>query len=223
VLEVKNIEGFGATVDAVLVNGTLSTGDRIVVSTLEGPIVTTVKTLLTPPPNRDARVTGSGFLQHSSLKGATGLKIVAQDASDLAKAVAGTTLMVLHPTDDEDDVKADVQSDVNNLTKIQLDPVGVTVHASTLGALEALLQFLRKECKPPIPVSQATIGTVFKKHVNLCSTKNNSDQEELERSFVSTSRLRPMPKSLQTATRCASLLRILYTIFRESFRNTLTR
>ena len=96
------------------------------------------------------------------------MKIVAQDASDLAKAVAGTSLMVLHPTDDEGDVKADVQSDVNNLTKIQLDPVGVTVHASTLGALEALLQFLRKECKPPIPVSKATIGKVFKKGSRHC-------------------------------------------------------
>lgn len=41
VLEVKVLEGLGHTVDVVLVNGTLREGDTIVVSTLEGPVVTT--------------------------------------------------------------------------------------------------------------------------------------------------------------------------------------
>ena len=37
--------------------------------------------------------------------------------------------------------------------------------ASTLGALEALLVFLRNECKPPIPVSALSIGPVYKRDV----------------------------------------------------------
>ena len=55
VLEVKIIEGLGSTVDVVLLNGTLHEGDRIVVSTLDGPIITSVRALLTPPPNREMR------------------------------------------------------------------------------------------------------------------------------------------------------------------------
>jgi translation initiation factor 5B len=55
VLEVKVIEGLGHTVDVVLVNGTLREGDTIVVSTMEGPVVTTIRALLTPPPNREMR------------------------------------------------------------------------------------------------------------------------------------------------------------------------
>jgi translation initiation factor 5B len=55
VLEVKVIDGLGHTVDVVLVNGTISEGDTIVVSTLEGPVSTTVRALLTPPPNTEMR------------------------------------------------------------------------------------------------------------------------------------------------------------------------
>jgi len=55
VLEVKVIEGLGHTVDVILVNGTLREGDSIVVSTMEGPVVTTIRALLTPPPNREMR------------------------------------------------------------------------------------------------------------------------------------------------------------------------
>jgi translation initiation factor 5B len=55
VLEVKAIDGLGFTVDVVLLNGTLHEGETIVVSTLEGPVVTNIRALLTPPPNREIR------------------------------------------------------------------------------------------------------------------------------------------------------------------------
>jgi translation initiation factor 5B len=55
VLELKVIEGLGHTIDVILVNGTLNEGDTIVLSTMEGPVVTTVRALLTPPPNREMR------------------------------------------------------------------------------------------------------------------------------------------------------------------------
>lgn len=48
VLEVKVIEGHGTTVDVVLVNGLLKVGDTIVISGLNGPIVTNIRALLTP-------------------------------------------------------------------------------------------------------------------------------------------------------------------------------
>jgi translation initiation factor 5B len=56
VLEVKVVEGLGTTIDVVLVNGILHEGDTIVVCGMQGPIVTTVRALLTPPPMAEMRI-----------------------------------------------------------------------------------------------------------------------------------------------------------------------
>ncbi len=162
VLEVKAIEGLGHTVDVVLVNGTLREGDCVVVSTMDGPVVTHIRALLTPPPNREMRVK-SDYVHHQLLRGAVGVKIV---APDIARAVAGTPLLVVEAGDDVEDVKEDVQSDLTKVLQgLQTDSRGVMVHASTLGALEALLHYLREECKPAVPVAHVNIGPIHKKDV----------------------------------------------------------
>ncbi|GMP79786.1 hypothetical protein CsSME_00035167 [Camellia sinensis var. sinensis] len=53
VLFVKVIEGHGATLDVVLVNGVLQEGDQIVVCGMQGPIVTSIRALLTPHPTKE--------------------------------------------------------------------------------------------------------------------------------------------------------------------------
>jgi translation initiation factor 5B len=74
--------------------------------------------------------------------------------------------VLVHPEDDVDDVKEECQADLKSvLTSLETDDRGVIVHASTLGALEALLHFLRVETKPKIPVIHVTIGPIHKKDV----------------------------------------------------------
>ena len=63
VLEVKVIEGHGTTIDVVLVNGLLKVGDTIVISGLNGPIVTNIRALLTPQPMQELRVKGE-YMHH---------------------------------------------------------------------------------------------------------------------------------------------------------------
>ena len=69
VLEVKVVEGLGATADVILANGTLKRGDRIVMCGFGGPVVTRVRELLTPKPLRELRVK-TDYLHHQTIDGA---------------------------------------------------------------------------------------------------------------------------------------------------------
>ncbi|SJL01358.1 uncharacterized protein ARMOST_04678 [Armillaria ostoyae] len=164
VLEVKVIEGLGTTIDVVLSNGILREGDKIVVCGLNGPIVTQVRALLTPQPLRELRIK-SAYVHHKEVKAALGVKIT---APDLEKAIAGSRLLVCGPDDDEDDLRDEVMSDLTSLlNSIDKSGRGVCVQSSTLGSLEALLDFLKVS---KIPVSGINIGPVHKKDVMRSAT-----------------------------------------------------
>ncbi|XXG40433.1 hypothetical protein AAC387_Pa01g1152 [Persea americana] len=161
VLEVKVIEGLGTTVDVVLINGVLHEGDQIVVCGMQGPIVTTIRALLTPHPMKELRIKGS-YQHHKELKAAQGIKITAQG---LEHAIAGTGLYVVGPGDEVEFVKEAAMQDMNTvMSRIDKSGEGVSVQASTLGSLEALLEFLRSPVVN-IPVSSISIGPVHKKDV----------------------------------------------------------
>ncbi|KAI0828437.1 hypothetical protein F5Y06DRAFT_223564 [Hypoxylon sp. FL0890] len=164
VLEVKAIEGFGMTIDVILSNGILREGDRIVVCGVEGAIVTNIRALLTPATMKELRVK-SQYVHNKEVKAAMGVKI---SAPGLEGAIAGSRLLVVGPDDDEDDLAEEVESDLNKLfSRVATTGRGVSVQASTLGSLEALLDFL-KDCK--IPVANVGIGPVFKRDVVQCAT-----------------------------------------------------
>ncbi|CDY20385.1 BnaC02g24310D [Brassica napus] len=156
VLEVKVIEGHGTTIDVVLVNGVLREGDQIV-----GPIVTTIRALLTPHPMKELRVKGT-YVHHKEIKAAQGIKITAQG---LEHAIAGTALHVIGPDDDIEAIKEQAMEDMESvLSRIDKSGEGVYVQASTLGSLEALLEFLKSPAVK-IPVSGIGIGPVHKKDI----------------------------------------------------------
>uniref|UniRef100_A0A0E0L6J1 Eukaryotic translation initiation factor 5B n=1 Tax=Oryza punctata TaxID=4537 RepID=A0A0E0L6J1_ORYPU len=161
VLEVKVVEGHGTTVDVVLVNGILHEGDQIVVCGMQGPIVTTVRALLTPHPMRELRVKGT-YQHHKKIRAAQGVKISAQG---LEHAIAGTALYVLKPDDDLDRLKDAVMEEMTRVrNRIDKSGEGVYVQASTLGSLEALTEFLKSPAVN-IPFCDFSIGPVHKKDV----------------------------------------------------------
>lgn len=159
ILEVKVVEGFGTTIDVILSNGYLREGDRIVLCGLNGPIVTNIRALLTPQPLRELRLK-SEYQHHKEVKAALGVKIA---ANDLEKAVSGSRLLVVGPDDDEEDLMDDVMEDLTGLLdSVDTSGKGVVVQASTLGSLEALLDFL-KDMR--IPVMSVGLGPVYKRDV----------------------------------------------------------
>lgn len=94
-----------------------------------------------------------------------GVKI---SAPDLEKAIAGSRLLVVGPDDDEEVLREEVMTDLTTLVNsIDKSERGVCVQASTLGSLEALLDFLKSS---KIPVSGIGIGPVHKKDIMRAST-----------------------------------------------------
>jgi translation initiation factor 5B len=166
VLEVKVIEGLGTTIDVVLSNGILREGDRIVLCGINGAISTNIRALLTPAPLKELRLK-SEYVHNKEVKASLGVKIA---ANDLEGAIAGSRLLVVGDEDDESDLEDEVMSDLQQLmSKVSKDNRGVSVQASTLGSLEALLEFLRTQ-KPPIPVANIGIGPVYKRDVMMAGT-----------------------------------------------------
>lgn len=162
VLEVKQIEGFGMTIDVILSNGIMREGDRILLCGTEGVIKTNVRALLTPEKLKELRLK-SQYVHNKEVKAALGVKIV---APGLEKAIAGSRLLVAGPDDDEDDIEDELESDLETLfSRVERTGRGVSVQASTLGSLEALLDFL-KDCK--IPVANVGIGPVSKRDIMQC-------------------------------------------------------
>lgn len=69
------------------------------------------------------------------------------------------------PEDDLEDIKDSAMEDMKSvLSRIDKTGEGVCVQASTLGSLEALLEFLKSPAVS-IPVSGISIGPVHKKDV----------------------------------------------------------
>lgn len=173
VLEVKVVEGHGTTIDVVLVNGVLHEGDQIVVCGMQGPIVTTIRALLTPHPMKELRVKGT-YLHHKEIKAAQGIKITAQG---LEHAIAGTGLYVVERDDDLEEIKELAMEDMQSvMSRIDKSGEGVCVQASTLGSLEALLEFLKSPAVN-IPVSGISIGPVHKKDVMKASVMLEKKKE----------------------------------------------
>ena len=159
VLEVKVIEGLGTTIDVVLSNGVLREGDTIILCGLNGAITTRVRALLTPAPLKELRLK-SQYVHNHECKASLGVKIAAEG---LEHAIAGSRLLVAGPEDDVEDLEEEVMSDIENLLgRISKTGRGVSVQASTLGSLEALLEFLRVS---KIPVAHISIGPVYKRDV----------------------------------------------------------
>lgn len=169
VMEVKALPGMGTTIDVILINGTLREGETILVAGVEGPIVTQIRGLLLPPPLKELRVKNQ-YEKHKEVCTSQGVKILGKD---LEKALAGLPLLVAH-SDDEIPVLRDelVRELKQTLSSIKLEEKGVYVQASTLGSLEALLEFLRTS---KVPYAGINIGPVHKKDVMRASAMLEHD------------------------------------------------
>jgi translation initiation factor 5B len=156
VLEVKEVKGFGMTIDVVLYDGVVRKGDYIVIGGKE-PIVTKIKALLEPKPLRELRIEKQ-FDSIDEVEAAAGIKIV---ALGLDSVIAGSPVIVVKGEDEIEQAKQEVQKEIEEVQFIK--PIeGVVIKADTLGSLEAMIKILTEE---NIPIKKAEVGQVTKQDV----------------------------------------------------------
>ncbi|MFU1782695.1 translation initiation factor IF-2 [Haloarcula japonica] len=161
VLEVKDTQGFGTTLDAIIYDGTIRSDDTIVVGGLQGPIITDVRALLRPRPLEEIR-TEQEFEQVDQVAAADGVKIAAPDLGD---AMAGAPIRVIRDRD-RSEVIAEVEEELAEI-EVTTQEEGVVIKADTLGSLEALSSTLEEE---EIPVMRAEVGAVAPRDVRVAET-----------------------------------------------------
>jgi translation initiation factor 5B len=161
ILEVKEEQGFGTTLDVILYDGKLSVGDTIVVGTLTDPILTKVRSLLEPAENTEMRDKKAHFKKIDTAYAAVGVKIV---APGLSGAIAGMPVLAAA---DIASVAAEVKAPE---VLMEHEQEGVILKADTLGSIEALFHLLQEK---NIPVHRASIGPVTKKDITEAETQED--------------------------------------------------
>ncbi len=141
ILEVKQEKGLGQTIDVILYDGTIRTGDEIAFATFGGTARARIRALLQPKPLDEMRDPKERFKSMKEISAAAGIKIA---APGLENAVAGSPVLVVKTGKEEDEIRKEIES-----LKIESESIGPVVKADTLGSLEAVVKMLdAKGIKP---------------------------------------------------------------------------
>jgi len=160
VLEVKDVHGLGKTMDAIIYDGVLRTGDRLVVGGVNGPIMTQVKALLKPKPLDEIRDPKNRFESIKEVVAATGVKIA---GPGLENALAGSPI-IAYEGDGEEAINEVMDA---SQPAIELKEQGLTVLADAVGSLEGLAFEMKGA---DLPISRAEIRNVARKDIVEVST-----------------------------------------------------
>ncbi len=166
ILEIKEEMGLGTTAAIILYQGVLKKNDLIVLGGMDGAVTTRIKAILMPKPLDEMRSPEDKFIQIDKVRAAAGVLVVAQG---LDLAVAGAPVIVVDKKEKLDTIMKEVEEEIESL-KISRDQAGVVVKADTLGTLEALVNYLKRE---NIPIRYADVGPVVRRDIIEASLSKN--------------------------------------------------
>lgn len=169
VLEVNDEVGLGPSANIILLDGTLKQGDRIVVGKKDSVTITKIKALLLPKPLDEMRDPRDKFRHVDKVIAAAGLKIT---SPDLDGVLAGSPLYVVKNQDNEEKLKASVDSEIRSAI-IQTESNGVILRCDTIGSIEAITELLKKE---NIPIRAADLGNITRRDILSASAVREKDR-----------------------------------------------
>jgi translation initiation factor 5B len=155
ILEIKEEKGLGPTMDVILYKGKINRGDTVVLGTTDQPKVTKVKAILKPKPLDEIRDPRERFDTAEKITAAAGVKIVAQDITNV---IAGGILRVANKETET------VVEEVCTESGLCIDTVegGLIFKADAIGSLEGLA-FEAKE--NDIPIKKAEVGDISRRDI----------------------------------------------------------
>ena len=157
VLEVKDEEGLGTTIDVILYDGVIKKSDQIVVGGRKEPVLLKIRALLEPKELDEMRDPKDKFKGVDAIYASAGVKIAAQG---LDVALSGAPLRVA-PKGKEKEVLKAVEEELESF-RIETKTDGIILKVDTLGSLEAIVDMLKEK---NIPIQKADVGDVNKKDV----------------------------------------------------------
>lgn len=159
ILEVKETEGLGKTIDVIVYDGTLKANDTIVIGGVFEPVITKIRALLQPTPLHEMRDKKSNFVNIKKAVAATGVRI---SAPHIEEAVAGMPLVSCEDDDKSiEQAKEKVQAEVEEVL-LDTGKQGIVIKADSLGSLEAVIKLFGEK---NIKIRKASIGAITKKDI----------------------------------------------------------
>ncbi|QIW23113.1 translation initiation factor IF-2 [Sulfolobus sp. S-194] len=183
ILEVKELQGLGYTIDVIIYDGILKKNDTIVIGGLNGPIITKVRSILVPKPLQDIKVVKTDLTQIDEVYAAAGVKIY---APELENALAGSPLFAAENEQQVEEYKRIIQEEIASIKYYNANIAGIVVKADSLGSLEAIVEGLKQK---NIPIRLADIGPITKKDITEAEL---TLQEAKEYGIIAAFRVKPL-------------------------------
>jgi len=174
ILEIKNVEGLGICMDAILYDGIMRVGDTLIIGGIEKPIVTKVKGLFEPKSMTDMRDKKTKFQSIREVSAATGIRLSAPDIEGVIAGMPIISCPSKTPQKIIDEMKISIQKEVEEVL-IETDKEGIVVKADTIGSLEALIKLLKDK---GIKIRKASVGNMTKKDITDAESNYEKDPTE---------------------------------------------
>ena len=169
VLEVNDEIGVGPSANIILIDGTLSKNDIILVAKRDQVIVTKPKAILLPKPLDEMRDPRDKFRPVDMVEAAAGIRLA---SSDLAGVLPGSTVYVAKNPSEIEKFTAEIKAEMKSVF-LDTSTDGVLIKCDTIGSLEAIISMLRQK---DIPIARADIGPINRRDVMEARAVKDNDR-----------------------------------------------
>jgi translation initiation factor 5B len=161
ILEVKDYPGLGKTIDVILYDGVIRSGDTILALDIDCVQESRLKSILKPNELAEIRDSSTKFKTIKEIHAAAGIKLACPDLKDIK---AGMPIISVRSNASEEEIEHYRDELLKQQAEITIssNEHGILVKADTLGSLEALSHILEEH---NIPLRRAAIGKITKKDI----------------------------------------------------------